>query len=350
MRILIYRLGSLGDTVLALPCFHLIRQSYPEAEITVLTNAPVSDKAAPLESIVGSTGLVDHVMHYPLGLRDPVELWGLIARLRARKFDLLISLTAARGWWASVRDLLFFKACGIPRTMGIPFRHVDLACAMRPEEPLFESEAERLLRRVRPLGRVDLRERRWLDLRLTPEEKAQAERLLADYSVPGKFMAASLGTKWPLNDWGDVNWERLLATLSGAHPTLGLVLLGSDDEFDQSEKMLTYWAGPRANLCGKTSPRLSAAVLAKAAAFIGHDSGPLHLAAAAGTRCIAIFSARCPPGQWFPLGEGHEVFYPLAFFNPLWTEDAVHQRKALDSIRVETVAAAAEALLTSPPI
>ena len=50
MRILIYRLGSLGDTVVALPCFRLIRSHYPEAEITVLTNIPVSGKAAPLKA------------------------------------------------------------------------------------------------------------------------------------------------------------------------------------------------------------------------------------------------------------------------------------------------------------
>jgi len=47
-RVLIYRLGSLGDTVAALPCFHLIERAFPDAERLVLTNVPVSTKAAPL--------------------------------------------------------------------------------------------------------------------------------------------------------------------------------------------------------------------------------------------------------------------------------------------------------------
>ncbi len=34
----------------------------------------------------------------------------------------------------------------------------------------------------------------------------------------------------------------------------------------------------------------------------------MHLAVAAGIRCVAIFSARDWPGRWYPYGEGHRVF------------------------------------------
>ena len=76
MRILIYRLGSLGDTVIALPCFRLIRSRHPTAEITVLTNLPVSGKAAAIEAVLENTGLVDRFIPYPVGLRDPKKLAG----------------------------------------------------------------------------------------------------------------------------------------------------------------------------------------------------------------------------------------------------------------------------------
>ena len=57
-RIVVYRLGSLGDTVVALPCLHRVAQAFPDAERIVLTNFPVSSKAAPLEAILGGSGLV----------------------------------------------------------------------------------------------------------------------------------------------------------------------------------------------------------------------------------------------------------------------------------------------------
>jgi ADP-heptose:LPS heptosyltransferase len=340
MRILIYRLGSLGDTVLALPCFHLIREIYPEARIEVLTNAPVSGKAAPLESILAGTGLIDGAIHYPLGLRDPLGLLALAQRLREEKFDLLVSLAAARGFWASVRDGLFFRLCGIPRIVGLPFARRDLTC--RRESTLFEPEWRRLLRRIESLGQPNPSPPKF-DLRLTPEERAEAGRLLTP--LPEKFIAASLGTKTALNDWGLPRWKQLLGELSAAHPGLGLVLLGSADEAVRSRELLKSWAGPALDLCGATSPRVSAAVLARTLLFLGHDSGPMHLAAAAGTRCIAIFSARCPPGQWFPAGEGHFPLYPFTFFNPARTGDLEYQQEALGSIGVEQARAAAGKIL-----
>ena len=344
-RILIYRLGSLGDTVLALPCFRIIRAAHPAAAITVLTNAPVSGKAAPLEAVLAGLGLIDSVIPYPLGLRDPGQVAELIGRLRAGKFDLGISLVAARGLRASVRDYLFLKACGIPRVTGVPFLRRDLACSGRIDGALFESEAQRLLRRVEEFGHADLKDSRWFDLALNADEKAVAETVLAEAGVAGPFIAASLGTKTLLNDWGDANWRRLLEDITRAYPNLGLVLLGSGDETARSQSLLDGWHGPRANLCGRTSPRVSAAVLARAALYLGHDSGPMHLAAAAGTRCVVIYSARCPPGQWFPLGTGHKNLYPLSFYDPVCITDLPWQQKALGSIKVEEVLAAITSLL-----
>ena len=63
------------------------------------------------------------------------------------------------------------------------------------------------------------------------------------------------------------------------------------------------------NLCGLLNPRESAAALKMAKIFVGHDSGPMHLAASVGIPCVAIFSARNKPGVWFPYGNQHKVVY-----------------------------------------
>ena len=44
-RVLVYRLGSLGDMLVALPALHLVARAFPEAERRMLTNVPVSSKA-----------------------------------------------------------------------------------------------------------------------------------------------------------------------------------------------------------------------------------------------------------------------------------------------------------------
>jgi len=345
VRLLIYRLGSLGDTIVALPAFRLIRQAWPDAWITVLTNAPVTDKAAPLESVLENTGLIDAAIHYPVGLRDPAQLAALRATLSTSRFDLAISLTAARGLVASLRDGLFFKTCRIPKIIGIPLARRDLVC--QPiSGGLYESEAERLLRRVGKIGTVDLRDPKWCNLALTPDEAAAAARLLAHARIPDNFIAVSLGATSSLKDWGTENWRDLLARLGNDFPSLGLVLLGSTGDFARNEMFLPLWPGPRVNLCGQTSPRVSAALLGRARLYLGHDSGPMHLAAAAGTRCVSIFSAQSPPGQWFPFGKGHLNLYPHGLYDPARAADLDYQRRAIATIGAAKAAAAATSCLS----
>ena len=95
-RIVIYRLGSLGDTVVALPCFHKVAQTWPDAERIVLTNFPVSSKAAPLETILREGGLIHDAIAYPVGTRSVRKLWSLRRHLRSLEADVLVYLTPAR--------------------------------------------------------------------------------------------------------------------------------------------------------------------------------------------------------------------------------------------------------------
>jgi ADP-heptose:LPS heptosyltransferase len=101
----------------------------------------------------------------------------------------------------------------------------------------------------------------------------------------------------------------VLDALAAELPQYGLVLVGAGEEATVSESASAAWKGRLVNLCGELSPRESAAVLARARIFVGHDSGPMHLAAAVGTPCVAVFSARNRPRTWFPWGEQHEIVY-----------------------------------------
>ena len=66
-RILIYRLGSLGDTAAMLPGFHLIARAFPDAERVLLTNIHGNGKASTIESILEGTDLVHGSIAYPRG-------------------------------------------------------------------------------------------------------------------------------------------------------------------------------------------------------------------------------------------------------------------------------------------
>src|SRR5438552_1447948 len=119
-RVLIYRLGSLGDTLIALPAFHLIARAFPGAERRLLTNFPVNVKAPPAAAILENTNLVHGYFRYAVGTRSPRELlslWWLLFRWRPQ---VLVYMGPARGIDAARRDARFFRLCGISRLIGVP--------------------------------------------------------------------------------------------------------------------------------------------------------------------------------------------------------------------------------------
>jgi heptosyltransferase-3 len=330
-NILIYRLGSLGDTVVALPCFHLIRRTFPQSKITLLTNQPVSGKAAPALAILENSGLCDESVSYPVGTRDPAELKKVRLTLRQIQPDALVNLAAGRGWLKSLRDYLFFRSCGIKKIVGTPWQRHDFK-ARRFSDGTFEPESDRLAVRLASLGTIELADQRSWDLKLTPEERNQASELLP--ANTRNFIAVSVGTKVPVKDWGEENWGKLLASFSTKLPDATLVFLGAPDESERSEKLSQIWAGRSLNLCGKIPPRVSAAVLEHSRLFIGHDSGPMHLAAAVGIPTIGLFSWFNPPGQWFP---GHKSWkFIKIHYPPLpasgWTSDLQMKKSSTEGI------------------
>lgn len=310
-KVLIFRIGSLGDTIVALPALHLIERAYPDAERRLLTNLPV-DKgalAAPAPSILEGTGLIDSYISYPVGFKERGALRSLIMELKKWKPDVLLYLMPRRKLSQRIRDRIFFKMCSIPKIVGLSLSKEACQNRCLPEKGIFEPETLRLLRNVSEIGRIDIDEPSSWDLRLSTEELSIAEDMLGRMGGGADVLVCSVGTKQEVNDWGEDNWSALIQSLSDRFSKLGLVLIGSPEEYQKSERLASLWKGGALNLCGKTSPRISAAVLSKAVLFFGHDSGPMHLASAVGTRCVAVFSGRNKPGLWFPVGKSHKILY-----------------------------------------
>ncbi len=308
-RLLIFRVGSLGDTLVALPALHLIARSFPEAERRILTNFSVSEKAAPMADLLDGTGLVQGYFPFPPRSYDPAALFKLVKNIRRWGPDLLIHLHDARGRAIAVRDLLFFRACGISRMIGVPRGKAGAPPLFKPEAGLYEHKAELLARRLSALGDARLSDRASWDLRLSDDERRTASQALAPLSGGQGFLSVSIGAKVDVKDWGDDNWRSLLCELGSRLPGWKLAMIGAPVEHARSASLLAHWPGRGINLCGHLSLRQSAAVLEQSAVYIGHDSGPMHLAASVGTPCVAIFSARNYPGEWYPYGEGHTVLY-----------------------------------------
>jgi ADP-heptose:LPS heptosyltransferase len=349
-RVLIYRLGSLGDTVVALPALHLVARAFPDAERRMLTNFPINSKAPAAAEVLKGSGLVHGYFNYKAATRrlsDLAALWWQLARWRPQ---VLIYLAAFRGGEAVVRDARFFTLCGITKQVGVPLTEAMQKNRWQESEQALEPEAARLARNLAELGDARLDDPASWDLRLRETERETARVALAD-AAGMPVIAVSVGTKVQAKDWGIENWRRLLAELAAAYPEHALALCGAEKEAEASEFAAEGWrerrsAGVAINLCGRLTPRQSAAVLAEARVFIGHDSGPMHLAAAVQTPCVAIFAARNKPRVWFPYGKQHRVVYHQVDCWGCGLETCVAERKkCILSITVVEVLAEVRAVL-----
>lgn len=307
-RVLIFRIGSVGDTVVALPSLRWVTNNYPGARRYLLTNFTQHEKAAATAEVLDGMGLVDEYIEYPISLRNPVVLAQLAKRIRKLRPDVLVYLTEPRGLIKTIRDAIYFKCCGIPKLIGVPYKR-NLRMPLPIEADLVENEAARLARCIGARFEETVHSNAAFDLSLTDADRAAASRALQQLGHDRPMLAVSIGAKVDVKDWGSDNWASLMRELRSLLPSWNLVVVGVASERRVSDALLEAWGGQGINLCGALGVRESAAVLERTQLFIGHDSGPMHLASAVGTSCVAIFSSRNFPGEWYPNGQGHEVIY-----------------------------------------
>jgi len=285
------------------------REVFPNAERIALTNVPASSEIVPLQSMLFDGGFIHRCIDYPLATRGISQLVAVRRKLRETGADTLIYLQR-RFWLPHVyRDVLFFRACGFRRIIGAPttadmnFNRVD------PATGEAEPEAERLPRCIAALGTVDLDDPAAWDLRPTSAEGRRADEMLAPLRGH-PFIAASVGGKLSIQDWGDANWHALLGQVA-PKTDIPLVFVGGADDSARSMRLAQNWRAPVLDACGRLSPRETAALLRRGALFVGHDSGPMHLAAASGLRCVSLFGTRQPPRIWHPYGRQHRTFHDM---------------------------------------
>ena len=308
-RILIFQIGSLGDTVISMPCYREIPRRHPDSERLLLTNFPIGSKMVQAEAMLSPCGLIHGCIEYPMPLRGMVDIRALYKRLRAAKVDILYYLVPEKRVANLLRHFAFLRACGIRDLRGLPWtRDLRLPREIVPGT-LWESEASRLLRTIGSQSLPAAPDPADRSLNLTPDEYEAADRLLAEAPTLGEFVAVSVGGKVPINNWGDENWRHVLRRLQQQLPDVGVVFLGSADERQRNEELARACEGPTLNSCGRLTPRQTAALIARAKLFLGHDTGTLHLAAAVGTRIVGVYSARNVPGKWYSDRAGDQFFY-----------------------------------------
>ncbi len=313
-RLLVFRFGQLGDTVIALPALWALRRQFPETHIALLSEVPSHGTHLPPEAVLPKEGLINDFLRYQGGVHwnRALDYAGRLWNLRRQRFDTLAYLVpTTRTVRQRQRDAGFFRLAGIRRLLGFNGFPADASPRGADGLPVpMEHEADALMRRLAADGvAVPGTGHGCMDLRITELERARVREWWTGHSegmVPvRRWVAFCPGTKWPSKQW-PVERFLVLGRRLWAEQGLLPVVLGGREDREIAAHLIAGWGAGRC-AAGELSVRESAALLEQAAFYVGNDTGTMHLAAAVKTPCVGVFSAQDWPHRWHPYGDGHRV-------------------------------------------
>ncbi|HCS12832.1 MAG: hypothetical protein COS82_04500 [Zetaproteobacteria bacterium CG06_land_8_20_14_3_00_59_53] len=292
--IALWQFGGVGDMLLATPVILALQKAYPEAQIHVWCSTPA------FAGFLLRFPCVKKIHAFPVYGFDSrtlldsgkrCELRALLAEMRGWSPDLLVNLhvPAMLDWWA----VEWWLAARLPscRTLGFDPRmmrdasvyDVSLNATAR-DGTHYPVLYRQLLQKAGVEADVQT------IFPFTGQEKTSAAALLArqDLQAGQRPVCMHIGARrlqmegkmWPLERFAELAM-RLVE--QGFIP----LVTGVDSEREMAEALCSSVHACR-NVAGCTGIGEMAALISLCDGFIGHDSGPFHIAAAVGTPCVAI--------------------------------------------------------------
>jgi len=278
-RFLIVRLSSLGDLVHTIPAVAALRSSFPSATIDWV----VDQRWSPLVELVT---VINETL--PLGRSIP-DVLSCIRRLRRARYTCALDLQGR------YRSAVLSWLSGAPRRIGR-----DREATREPGAALFYTD------RVIPTGRhivdmtVDLALRAAahadpeprFPMRIPENELRAAREQLAHDGISGDYVVISPGGGWKSKCWPPDRFGALCAALLRRDGLPSVVNIAPDEE-DLAHEIVRASGLENLPVVSLPIPAL-AALLAQARLVVAGDTGPLHLAAALGTRVVGLYGSTDP--------------------------------------------------------
>jgi ADP-heptose:LPS heptosyltransferase len=314
-RIAFLKLCCPGDLLFTTPAVRAVKRHFPQSQLFYATGN-YSSFIAKHNPNVNQTIIVD----------PPFELRGRLRSLRAMvagartlaryRFDLVVNFhrspaLATMARLAGVKNVLGFDSSKPPATISVPFDSD-------------QHEVKRYLRIVSAIGAAPDGENMEYDP--TSKEREEARALFQALGIREPFVVVAAGggenpgtimhtKRWPASKYAQV--------VQYLRKSMGLqtVATGSLSDFPVAESI-----GADVNIAGRITFPLLAAVVERAALFIGNDSGPLYLASAVRTKTIGIYGPSSPD-LVAPPGPNHTSIINQVICHPCYHPDRLTRGK-----------------------
>jgi ADP-heptose:LPS heptosyltransferase len=344
-RVCVFRNGQVGDTICALPAIAAIRKAYPNAHLTLLTT-PVLRNLPSAKDILDEAEWIDEIKVY---YKDQIDTFAkrlrFIRALRKEPFDVWIELPielATPG--LLLRNMLAARLAGSRWGCGWHVSFLPLGVQAQVElHRAFPNEVERLRELLRTCG-LDANSDIAFPLPIGAKQEEKVAGLMAEYALnSARLVAIAPCAKREPNRWPRERFAQV-----GKHlVSLGfkvIVVAGASDR-DLCEDVAGRIGNDAINLAGTTSINESSELLRRCELLICNDSGVQHMAAAVGTPCLSLFSARDMPGKWSPYGAHNVVLRKQVECHTCFAEKCPRDNLCMKVITAEEVIAALDTMI-----
>jgi len=291
-RILLVRLSAIGDVIHAMPIACALRASFPQSYLVWAVEQCAGE-------LVEGHAAIDRPIVLPRGwLRSPATVWRLRKQLNGLAFDIAID---AQGL---TKSAMLAWISGAKRRIGMGGRWGREVSRWLNNE-LVDTDGlhavERGLKLLEPLGTRSPEVR--FDVPSAEADEIAATELIDRLGMSDGFVLVASGAGWPSKLWPVDRYAAVAAHLGRRWNLPSLLIWGNGGERARAEQIIAAAEG-HAHLCPRLTLLQLAAVARRTRFAIGSDTGPLHLAAAAGAPCIGLYGP-WPADKHGPYGPQH---------------------------------------------
>jgi len=335
MKILFIKLSAIGDVVQTLPALESIKKTYPGCEITwvveeaaagileghpLISKLMVSRRKSWIRTLKNPFTFVrglGNIIRFVRGLRSirydiAIDFQGLL------KSGLLIGLARAK------------RKIGFDRTRELSYLFLN---ERLPAYDIEKHALDRYLDIARYLGAKDPSP----NCRLPIErEVTEIREKIKTLNPEGRLLVVmNPVARWETKLWPERSFAELADRIMQDKNAV-IIFTGSPDDRPVIDRIAAMMRKKAVNWAGETTLKELAALASLADQFVTTDTGPMHLAAAAGAKVLALFGPTAP-WRTGPYGPSHTVIRAGTECSPCFKRKCDQNVKCMTGISVDEV-------------
>jgi len=287
-RILVIRMGPLGETLQTTPVLKALRNALPNAYIAMMVTSDRVD-------LVSANPNLDEVIVYEK------QAPKLIYKLRKHHFQMALILQP------TFRLVLFAYLAGIRYRIGFITNSGGKLLLTTPvKNNRSQHETDRYLDIVRAIGIQPVTNEIEMGVTKEAEEWARGFLVRSGISKGRLLIGVNPGSFWPDRRWAKERFAEVTEMLASEYDAQILITIGpSEVGLGASIAKLMHH---KPVILAKTTPMRIAAVFKESDLLISNDTGPMHIGIAVGTPTIGLFG-NSDPSKWGPIASQHAVVH-----------------------------------------